>query len=136
MGIRTVKIERDEVSCQRCPATIVVDEWRDAADSGWCVPSDGHLQLCPTCLASHPDTNERQSPMKIDPGRIACLKSVADDAAAAADAVEGKPFGTLGGTPFNGRAVAHAIGNALAQINTLALILADVISELNRETTP
>ena len=48
MGIRTV--EACEVSCQRCPKTVLVAHWQDARDHGWCVPVDGQLQLCPECL--------------------------------------------------------------------------------------
>lgn len=42
-----------EVTCQHCPVTIVVAQWRDAAKHGWAVPVDGALQLCPACLANH-----------------------------------------------------------------------------------
>lgn len=42
-----------EVTCQHCPASIVVAQWRDAAKHGWAVPVDGALQLCPACLANH-----------------------------------------------------------------------------------
>ncbi len=48
MSIRT--ITASEVGCQRCDATIVVSQWRQAAKHGWAVPVDGHLQLCPACL--------------------------------------------------------------------------------------
>lgn len=50
MGITVVLA--NEVSCQHCPETLLVEHWRDAAKSGWAVPSDGHLQLCPRCLAA------------------------------------------------------------------------------------
>ena len=51
MGIKM--IQACEVSCQKCPATIVVLDWRDAEKWGWAVPCDGGLQLCPCCLARH-----------------------------------------------------------------------------------
>lgn len=51
MGIKT--IEAAEVSCNHCPETIVVRLWEDAAQHGWGVPSEGHFQLCPSCLAKH-----------------------------------------------------------------------------------
>ncbi len=51
MGIKTV--HATVVSCQHCPATILVENWRDAGRHGWAVPVDGHLQLCPRCLESH-----------------------------------------------------------------------------------
>ncbi len=51
MGIKTV--HATEVSCQHCPATILVHQWREAAGFGWAVPSDGQLQLCPRRLVAH-----------------------------------------------------------------------------------
>lgn len=47
MPIETVIM--DKVSCKRCGKYILVEYWRDAAAQGWCVPIDGHLQLCPKC---------------------------------------------------------------------------------------
>lgn len=49
MGIKSINASL--VSCQRCPSTILVVQWWDAAQSGWAVPSDGHLQLRPECVA-------------------------------------------------------------------------------------
>lgn len=46
-------IDAWEVTCQHCPASIVVAQWRDAAKHGWAVPVDGALQLCPACLVTH-----------------------------------------------------------------------------------
>ncbi len=48
MAIRHIEVA--EVECQRCQATILVKDWRDARDHGWAVPCDGHLQLCPKCV--------------------------------------------------------------------------------------
>lgn len=48
MSIETV--QACKVTCQHCPATIVVENWRDASNFGWDVPSDGFGQLCPVCL--------------------------------------------------------------------------------------
>ncbi len=50
-GCKTVDVT--EVSCQRCTAIILVPQGRDAKEHGWCVPSDGHLRLCPSCVAAH-----------------------------------------------------------------------------------
>ncbi len=51
MGIRHIEVA--EVSCQNCDATILVRNWRDAAEHGWAVPSDGHLQMCPECIPKY-----------------------------------------------------------------------------------
>jgi hypothetical protein len=51
MSIET--IQASKVTCQQCPATIVVADWRDARKFGWAVPSDGQMQLCPVCLENH-----------------------------------------------------------------------------------
>ena len=53
MSITSVTVTAAEVGCDNCEETIVLPHWRDAAEHGWCVPSDGHLQLCPACLADH-----------------------------------------------------------------------------------
>lgn len=53
MGIRM--IEATEVSCQQCDATVLVKHWRDARHSGWVVPTDGQLHLCPDCAQARID---------------------------------------------------------------------------------
>ncbi len=72
MGIEMLDIEVcnvAKVSCQRCPATIIVSRWRDAQQYGWAVPSDGHLQLCPSCRTAH-KRKLRENAVRLTPAKI------------------------------------------------------------------
>ena len=55
MGIQHFTVPVALVSCQHCPACIVVPKWPDARTQGWAVELDGNaeLQLCPACVAAH-----------------------------------------------------------------------------------
>ena len=51
MSIETISASK--ITCQHCPATLIVEKWQDARNHGWAVPNDGQLQLCPVCLENH-----------------------------------------------------------------------------------
>lgn len=43
------------VTCDKCPAYIIIPRWQDASKLGWSAPIDGAFQWCPGCTKAHVD---------------------------------------------------------------------------------
>ena len=59
MAIKVISL--NQVICDDCGKSIMLEKWRDATKLGWAVPNDGAFQKCDVCADKYKEKIFREA---------------------------------------------------------------------------